>query len=147
VKVVGRLLLLLGAPASALTGACVDLNTNNVQPTTWSGTLVPGSLYPGLTGQVAAVVNATETDVGIGLDGATPGAQHVWALRFGSCSTPGQQMGEDLDYPVLAVSDSGKASAETALGTRLARDGSYAVLVRRGTTDTARVACGDLIRS
>lgn len=129
-----------------LSTACVDLNKNDVQPSTWEATLMPAPAFPGLAGQAAAVVSAAGTDLGVGLSGATPGAQHTWALRLGTCALPGQQIGEDTDYPRLAVSDSGKAAAEAILGTQLARDGSYAVVVRLSTADTTRLACGNLAR-
>lgn len=137
--------VLLVVTCAAL-GGCVDLSGNDLQPTTWTASLVPTTAHPGVAGQAAAVVSASGTDLGIGLSGAVPGAGHIWALQSGSCSVLGQQIGENADYPVLTVSDSGKAAAETVLGSRLAREGSYAVLVRMSTIDTARVACGELLR-
>ena len=91
-----------------LSTACVDLNKNDVQPSTWEATLMPAPAFPGLAGQAAAVVSAAGTDLGVGLSGATPGAQHTWALRLGTCALAGQQIGEDTDYPRPAVRESGR---------------------------------------
>lgn len=137
---------LLRLAGAALPIACVDLSKNDIAPTTWQATLVPAPGYPGFAGQAAAVVSSAGTDAGIGVSGATPGATHIWALYLGDCGAPGQQIGQNGDYPVLVVSDSGTASAETVLGTELLRDGSYTVVVRVSATDSARMACGDLAR-
>ena len=137
---------LLRLAGAALPMACVDLSKNDIAPTTWQATLVPAPGYPGVAGHAAAVVSTAGTDAGVGVSGAAPGATHIWALYLGDCGAPGQRIGENGDYPGLVVSDSGTASAETVLGTELLRDGSYTVVVRVSATDTARVACGDLVR-
>jgi hypothetical protein len=113
--------------------------------TIWESQLTPDVGYPELSGQAAAVSDAGGTAVGIGIEGAAPGAQHAWGVGLGSCATPGQQIGPDTDYPVLAVSDSGTASVEIHLGARLAQSSAYRVEVRLSATNSARVACGDLL--
>jgi hypothetical protein len=125
--------------------ACVDLGVNDRVVTLWETQLTPDVTYPGVSGQAAAVSDVGGTAVGIGMEGATPGAQHAWGVALGSCATPAQQFGPDSDYPVLAVSDSGTASVETRLGARLAGGNAYHVAVRLSASDTARVACGDLV--
>lgn len=129
---------------SALCGAaCLGVNDTE-PPTVWETELTPEVDYPGLSGQVAAISKLDGTSVGIGIDGAEPAAEHPWALRLGSCSDPGTQIGPDSDYPVLQVGMSGTAEAETQLGTRLYLDNAYHVEVRLSASDRSRIACGDL---
>jgi hypothetical protein len=132
---------MLGGAAPA---ACVDLSGNGLAPTIWETQLIPATSHPGLAGQAAAVSDRSGTDLGIGISGAVVGAQHLWSLRLGGCALPGQQVGADSDYPVLVVSDSATASAETQLGPQLIRSGAYHVAVRVSAADTTRIACGDL---
>jgi hypothetical protein len=128
-----------------LAGAsCVNLTTQDNPVTTWEGQLAPSLSHPDLAGQVAAAVQLGGTDVGIGITGAAPEAVHVWGLWSGSCTTPGGLIGTGDDYPLLAVGDSGKASAETHLGTRLSADSAYHAELRLSVTDTSRIACGNL---
>jgi hypothetical protein len=136
--------MLIVALTAAPAVACVDLSGNDAAPTTWETILTPAPAYPGLGGQAAAVSRHSGTDLGIGLSGATGGDQHPWGVRQGSCAQPGQPLGGS--YPILVVSDSGTASAETVLGTELSSDGSYTVVVRLSPADTARIACGNLAR-
>ena len=134
-------LLLLAAGAAG----CVDLGANDRATTIWETQLTPDLAYPGVSGQAAAVSDAGGTPIGIGIDGAAPGAQHAWGLGLGRCATPGQQIGSSATYPVLAVSDSGTAAVETHLGARLAAGGAYHVEVRLSASDASPVACGDLV--
>jgi len=113
--------------------------------TIWETQLRPDVGYPDISGQAAAVSDVGGTSVGIGIDGATPGAQHAWGVGLGSCVAPGQQIGTDALYPVLAVSDSGTAAVETHLGARLTAGGAYHVEVRLSASDASPVACGDLV--
>jgi hypothetical protein len=113
--------------------------------TIWETQLAPDVAYPDVSGQAAAVSDASGTTVGVGIDGASPGAQLGWGLALGSCGTPGQQVGADALYPVLAVSDSGTAASDTHLGTRLSLGSTYHVEVRVSAADPSRVACGDLV--
>ena len=82
--------------------------------------------------------------MGIAISGAQPGAQHAWGLRIGTCAVPGQQIGLDAAYPVLAVDSVGGASVQTHLGASLAPGKQYHIAVRLSASDTTRVACGDL---
>lgn len=125
--------------------ACVDLAASDAAPTLWETALSPEIGYPDLTGQAAAVSRAQGTTIGIAIHGAEPGAQHTWKMRIGSCATPGQGIGLDTDYPALVVDGAGDASAEVALGPRLALGNSYHVEVRVSAADSSRVACGDLV--
>jgi hypothetical protein len=134
-----RLLAVLGATA------CVDLGGNNPTVTIWETQLAPGVAYPDVSGQAAAVSDPGGTSVGIGIHGATPGAEHTWGLRLGRCVAPGEQIGADALYPTLAVSDSGTASAQTHVDVKLAANGVYHVAVRLSATDASRVACGDMV--
>jgi hypothetical protein len=129
-----------------LAAGCVELTPNDTPVTTWEADLVPDVTHPDLVGQVAAAVQLGGTDVGIGIEGATPGASHLWGVRSGSCGTPGALLGTSQDYPVLAVSDSGKATAETHVGSGLSADGAYHAELRESATDTSRIACGNLQR-
>lgn len=135
-----------GLLVAAAAAACVDLNVNTVGPTVWSAQLVAAAAYPGLGGQGAAVSQADGTSAGVELTGGTVGDQHTWGLRVGTCATPGVQIGSDALYPVLVVSDSGTAQAQTHLGAQLADGGQYHLAVRVSVTDTTRIACGDLTR-
>lgn len=136
-----RALLFLAAAATA---ACVNLGDDEPSVTLWEAQLVAELGFPGLTGQAAAVSRPDGTQVGIGIDGAEPGAEHVWGLLTGSCGQPGPQVGPESDYPVLTVGASGYAEAETQLGPRLEFTGTYHVEVRVSSADPTRVACGDL---
>lgn len=130
---------------SLLAAGCVDLNTPGTKVLTWQGTLVGSLSHPDLTGQVAAAAQgAGGTDVGIGIAGALPGAVHVWGVGSGSCAAPGTLIGTSTDYPLLAVTDSGKASADTHLTTRFSADSTYHGELRQSTSDTTRIACGNL---
>jgi hypothetical protein len=129
-----------------LAAACVELTPNDTPVTTWEADLVPHVSHPDLIGQVAAAVQLGGTDVGIGIEGAAPGASHLWGVRSGSCGAPGTLIGTSLDYPILVVSDSGRASAQTRLGSSLSADVSYHAELRESTTDTSRIACGNLQR-
>jgi hypothetical protein len=124
--------------------ACVDLNGNQ-DVTLWDATLTAAAGHAELTGQAAAVSQNTGTDFGIGISGAQPAAEHVWTARAGSCAEPGEQIGVAIDYPVLSVSSTGSASAETHLAAHLRRDGTYHVAVQLSGSDTTRIACGDLV--
>lgn len=128
-----------------LTG-CVDLSSSpGTQVVTWQGTLVPDLSHPDLAGQVAAAAQgATGTDVGIGITGATPGAVHAWGVWSGSCAAPGTPIGISDDYPLLAVDDSGKASAQTHLITRLSADSTYHGELLQSSSNATRIACGNL---
>ncbi len=125
---------------------CVDLSTDNSPVATWEGELSPNLAYPDLAGHVAAAVQVGGTDVGISITGATPAAQHLWGLWSGSCQTPGARFGTNDDYPILAVSDSGKASAETRLRAQLSKDSTYHAELRLSATDSTRIACGNLTK-
>ncbi len=127
-----------------LAAACVDLNSHNTAVTTWEGQLAPDLAHPDLAGQVAAAVQLGGTDVGIAITGAAPQAVHVWGLWSGSCLAPGALVGTGDDYPLLAVSDSGKASAETHLRTELSKDSTYHAELRLSASDSSRIACGNL---
>lgn len=131
--------------AAVGTAGCVDLSANDHAVTLWEAQLAPEVTYPDLSGQAAAVSGADGTEVGIAIAGATPGAQHVWGLRLGTCVAPGQQIGSDAAYPELIVSAAGTDSVETHLGAKLSAGGAYHVAVRLSASDTARVACGDLM--
>ena len=135
-------LILLSALGAA---ACLSINDTDSAPTVWETELTPDRSYPGVSGQAAAVSASDGTSVGISIEGAELGATHQWAVRLGGCTTPGQQIGPDSDYPELLVEMTGAASAETQLGPRLARDGEYHVEVRVSASDRSRVACGDLV--
>jgi hypothetical protein len=124
---------------------CVDLAANDRTITVWETQLTPEVSYPGVSGQAAAVSDRDGTTIGIAIEGATPGGQHVWAMGLAGCAAPGQQIGPDTDYPVLVVSDSGRASVETHLGAHLARSSAYHVQVQESATDSSRVACGNLV--
>jgi hypothetical protein len=137
----------LGLVVLALVAAaCVDLNTQDNTVTTWQAQLAPDISHPDLAGQVAAAVQLGGTDVGIGISGAAAGAAHVWGLWSGTCRAPRTLLGTDTDYPVLAVGDSGKASAETRLGIRLSTDSTYHAELRQSVTDSTRIACGELLQ-
>lgn len=128
-----------------LTAGCLDLNTAGTQAITWEAQLVSTVANPDLTGQVAAAAQGGGgTDVGIGISGAVPGAVHLWGVWSGTCALPGDLMGASADYPTLAVSDSGKASAETHLVTRLSADSSYHAELRESASNATRIACGNL---
>lgn len=128
-----------------LAAGCVDLNTPSTQVVTWQGTLVPDLSRPDLAGQVAAAAQgASGTDVGIGISGAVPGAVHVWGIWTGTCAAPGALIGADTDYPLLAVTDSGKATAETHLTTRFSVDSTYHAELLLSASDNSRIACGNL---
>jgi hypothetical protein len=127
-----------------LTAGCVDLNTQDTSVTTWEGQLAPDPAHPDLSGQVAAAVQLGGTDAGIGIAGAAPNAAHLWGLWSGSCTRPGSLIGTSDDYPVLAVGDSGKASAETRLGVRLSSDSTYHAELLESAAAPNRIACGNL---
>lgn len=131
--------------AGAWAAACVDLNVTQQAPILWDAQLTPAVGYPDLAGQGAAVSQADGTNVGIAISGAQPGAQHAWGLRIGTCAVPGQQIGLDAAYPVLAVDSAGGASVQTHLGASLAPGKQYHIAVRLSASDTTRVACGDLM--
>ena len=138
-----RGVILLSALGAA---ACLGVNDTDSATTVWETQLTPGLAYPAVSGQAAAVSQADGTSVGISIEGAEPGAAHLWGLRLGSCTTPGGQVGPDSDYPELVVGELGDASVDTHLAPRLASDGEYHVEVRLSASDTSRVACGDLVR-
>lgn len=124
--------------------ACVNLG-DDTAVTVWETQLSPEIGYPDLSGQAAAVSRSDGTSIGIGIDGAEPGAQHVWSMGLGTCATPGQQIGSDADYPELVVGVTGHAESETHLGSRLSRGGAYHVAVQLSAMDASPVACGDLV--
>lgn len=134
------------AALALLFAACVDLGTVDTQVHIWKAVLTPITPRPGFRGNVGAVTQAGGTDVGIGLSGAVPGAEHVWGVWYGSCAAPGTLIGTPQAYPVLVVADSGGASADMHLGLKLPVDSTYHAEVRESAADSARVACGDLIR-
>jgi len=124
---------------------CVDLSSHQSSVTLWDTQLTPAVGYPGLSGQAAAVSDASGTSVGIAIHGAASGAQHAWGLRFGNCAAPAQQIGSNADYPLLVVGTTGSDSVETHLGFNLTPGGLYHVAVRVSASDTSRIACGDLV--
>lgn len=126
------------------TTACAGLDREQ-EVTLWETQLIAEPAHPELTGQAAAVSGPTGTDLGIGIVGAEPGAVHRWRARLGTCTAPGEQIGPSSDYPALEVDASGTAGAETHLGPRLRRDGTYQVEVHESASDTTRIACGDLV--
>ena len=123
--------------------ACVGLDNDPEEVVLWEAQLV--AEVPDLTGQAAAVSGAAGTDLGIGLNGAPPGAAYAWSARVGTCTTPGEDIGLPEDYPVLEVTDLGAAAAETHLASRFRRDGTYQVEVHQNRSDTTKVACGNLV--
>ena len=137
-----RGVILLSALGAA---ACLGVNDTDLATTVWETQLTPGLAYPAVSGQAAAVSQADGTSVGISIEGAEPGAAHLWGLRLGSCTTPGGQVGPDSDYPELVVGESGGASVETHIGPRLSLDSAYHIEVRLSASDGSRVACGDLV--
>lgn len=140
-----RLVAALVVVAAAGEAACTNLSVNDSAATLWDTQLMPAPAYPDVSGQAAAVSRSDGTNLGIGLQGAEPGAQHLWHLRLGTCVVPGQRIGPDSDYPVLDVDGAGSASAEAVLGARLSSGAAYHVEVRLSATDSSRVACGDLL--
>lgn len=130
---------------AACAPACVPLGEDEGALTIWETQLTPEAAFPGVAGQAAAVSDRDGTALGIAIDGATPGAQHVWGIRLGTCAAPGLQIGPDGDYPVLVIDDAGSAATETRIGPRLSPAGPYHIAVRVGAADTSRVACGDLV--
>jgi hypothetical protein len=135
------LLLLIGGAG----WACVDLGVSPQTATVWDSQLTPTQAFPGISGQAAAVSQATGTSVGVDLQGGTAGAHHAWGLNLGTCAAPGMQIGEDADYPALDVSATGTASSQAQFGALLDLGHSYHVSVRVSASDTSRVACGNLV--
>lgn len=133
------LLLLIGG------AACVDLGVNPQAATVWDSQLTPTQAFPGVSGQAAAVSQATGTSVGIDIQGGTAGAHYAWGLKLGTCASPGLQIGEDADYPALDVSATGIASSQAQFGSLLDLGHTYHVDVRVSASDPSRVACGNLV--
>jgi hypothetical protein len=137
-------------PASGLAllclAGCVDLTSNDDRITTiWNAELAAEPEYPDFTGLAAALSGPRGTEATILLQGAEPGAVHTWALRLGSCTSPGQQIGPDTDYPELVAEGGGEATEDALLGPMLSRDNTYHVEARATAPDSARVVCGDLV--
>lgn len=124
--------------------ACVNLTEDEPAVTVWEGQFTPELAYPGVSGSAAAVSDPSGTAVGISIAGAEGGVEHAWGLRLGTCAVPDQQIGPDSDYPLMVVSPTGSAQAETHLGPRMSLANAYHVEVRASATDATRVACADL---
>lgn len=138
-RVALALLLLVGG------AACVNLGgVAPPAPTVWNAQLIPTQAYPGVSGQGAAISQAGGTTLGVEVHGGAPGAHYAWGLELGSCVTPGQQIGEDADYPSLNVDGTGDASGQAQFGSFLNVGSQYHIVVRLSASDTSRVACGNM---
>jgi hypothetical protein len=113
---------------------------------TWTGSFegAVGSL--GLRGSAAVVSSDRSTQVGIGLREGPPGHRVQWALRLGTCSHPGAEVGPPRAYPELRFDASGRADGEAFLNQRLSPAQSYHVFVTDAqVVDAPEVAgCADL---
>lgn len=133
-----KLILLLAA--GLIVSAC---GTGPVLPQTtiWEATLSGTPAEPSIQGQAAAISRASGMEMGIEVEGLTPDAKYMWAIRRGTCNAGGDLVGTPDDYPPL-VSASGIVSRETTSGHRLIAGNPYHVELRRDDTG-GRAACGD----
>ncbi len=130
---------------AALLAGCPNLNIVTTKVHIWQAQLIPDPTHADLSGQVAAVAQGAGTNVGIGITGATPGNEHTWGIRLGTCRTPRGLAGRVDDYPTLAVTDSGTAQSESRLGVEFSPDSAYHAELRESVTDSSRIACGNLV--
>lgn len=119
--------------------------------TLWEGQLssVDGS---GLSGSVAAVSRADDTEVGIVVNGGEVGDRWVWRLRRGSCDAPGTALGSPEAFPVLEAEEQEggpepglvvEAEARTVLPTTLDRNSDYHATVAAEAAPDSLLACGE----
>lgn len=99
-----------------------------------------------VTGSVAMVIQARQTQIGIGVRGGESGTQLAWSVRNGSCSATGQRIGPASAFPLIDIEEGGEGEAETVIFRRIPEDEPYAAEVFGGPDGTGTVqACADLI--
>lgn len=132
-----------------LASACAD-TTPPAGPTAlsaWEGSLAPiistdpDDVVTLITGDIAALVRQSGTEVGIGLrDFENPDLTLNWGLHEGACGGSGGLLGSPGDYTPLS---SDRLEATTILAEQLVEGNTYHVAVTDAATDT-ELACGNL---
>jgi hypothetical protein len=128
------------------TGAVdVDVESPTKRGEDWSANLNAGTNFPGVSGSAKALVAEGAMDVTVTLNGATTGANYVWAIHEGKCDAPGAMVGSMSDYPAITVANDGRATINARVPHRLDEAKDYTVIVHASASDMASiVACGDL---
>ena len=113
----------------------------------WEGTLIPVQSTSLLSGSVAMVSNAFTTQIGIGVQNATPQARLGWSVRDGSCQNPGERIGPANAFPPMIVTVDGNATSETMLNRRVTASTFAGALVADPDGSAQVVACAQLART
>lgn len=113
----------------------------------WEATLAPVlSTTPDtstvlITGNVAALVRESGTEVGVGIEPfETADLTLDWGLHHGQCDLPGDLLGEPADYPQLSASG---LEATAILDVQLVEGDAYYVALTDAESG-GTLACGNL---
>lgn len=104
----------------------------------------PDWAFPLITGNIAALVRQSGTEVGIGLQPFEDADLNLdWGLHSGRCELPGDLLGVPADYAALSES---QLEATSFLEEQLVEGEPYYVTVTDAESGT-EVACGNLSRT
>lgn len=99
-----------------------------------------------ITGTVAMVIQARNTQIGIGLRAGQEGEEFGWSVRNGSCNGTGERIGPASAFPPIVIDEDGEGQAETVIVRRIDVDERYAAEVFDQPDGTGPVqACADLV--
>jgi hypothetical protein len=99
-----------------------------------------------VTGNVAMVIGARQTQIGVSVRGGADGTRLGWAVRNGSCSGTGQRVGPASAFPAIEIEEDGEGEAQTVIFRRIDVDDRYAAEVFDQPDGTGTVqACADLV--
>lgn len=144
---------ILGLSACLLLPIGCSLDVEGPQSTLWEGRLEATGEDPALTGSAAAVSRRTTARVGVEVTGGEVGDRWRWAVREGSCDSPGPLLGSSDAYPVIEAEEEtdpeapvpvARASGQTTLPTTLDSDREYHATVAADSAPETHLACGDL---
>ena len=136
-----RRLLLTLVLACATAAGCSDITYT--APIAFEAHL-QNRIGDGVTGQVAAVTQARNTQAGLDVNGQEA-TKYGWQINNGTCAQPGPIVGGRGNYPDVTTNSDGLGTIErTFVSELLTSDREYhAVLVDAATRQTI-IACGEL---
>ena len=123
----------------------VDIESPLKKGEDWKGTLTGMGTTTALSGNTTIAVLNGRTTATVTLNGGTPGMSYPFMIHEGTCSAPGQVVGDMSAYTPITIGQDGTGTATVTLQTQLKESTKYVLAVHASSSDMATiVACGEL---